>query len=214
MDGPAILCDFDGTVTVEEVSTSLLDRFTGQKWRKADKDLLAGRTTLKETMAREFGNLRAPRSEMEDFVRTVRMRRAFPELVAAARTHHAPLYIISEGLDFYIEAFLRHYGIDVTFRTNHAVFTDDGINVEHPFSDDGCDHCGTCKKAQINELGKRGYTTVFIGDGISDRCPAKYADVLFARDGLLRYCRREGIACIPYRDFNGVLQCIRQRFWK
>jgi 2-hydroxy-3-keto-5-methylthiopentenyl-1-phosphate phosphatase len=85
--------------------------------------------------------------------------------------------------------------------------------VEHPFSDARCDKCGTCKKAQLLELGKKGYTTVYIGDGISDRCPAREADVLFARDGLLEYCRREGLQCFPYDDFGDVLSVLKKLFW-
>lgn len=214
MGKPAILCDFDGTVTVEEVSTTLLDQFTGREWRKADQDLLAGRISLRETMAHEFSLLCAPRAEMEDFVKRIHIRKGFAGLVRAARTHHAPLYIVSEGLDFYIAAFLKAKRIDAAFRANHAVFARRGIIVEHPFSDDRCGRCGTCKLAQIRNLKRKGYVTVFIGDGISDWCPAGHADLLFARGGLLRYCRKERIGCIPYRSFNDILCELRKRFWR
>ena len=210
----AILCDFDGTVTVEEVSTSLLDEFSAHEWRKADADLLSGRTSLRQTMEREFGLLGAPRPEMERFVRRVHLRKGFAALVAAAREHRAPLVIVSEGLDFYIRAFLEDQGIDANFRTNHAVFTKRGIVVEHPFSDPECDYCGTCKKAQIALFKEKGYTTVYVGDGISDRCPSRHADLLFARNGLLDHCRKERIRCIPYDDFTDVLRALEGRFWK
>lgn len=210
----AILCDFDGTITVEEVSTSLLDRYSGRRWRRADADLLAGRISLRQTMAREFKLLRAPRSEMERFVEGIHLREGAAELVAAARRHRSPLLIVSEGLDFYIAAFLRQRNLRVGFRSNHAVFTPDGVSVEHPFADGGCDLCGTCKKAQLRELGSKGYTTVYIGDGISDRCPARFCDVLFARGGLLEYCRSAGIGCIPYGDFHDVLRALEAMFWK
>ena len=209
----AILCDFDGTVTVEEVSTSLLDKYSGHKWRDADADLFAGRITLRETMAREFGMLRAPRAGMERFVRGVHLRKGFTELVEAAREHRAPLLIVSEGLDFYIAAFLKDKGLNVDFRTNHAVFSRNGIIVEHPFSDDECKRCGTCKKAQLVDFKSRGFITVYIGDGISDRCPARYCDVLFSRNGLLEYCKKEGIDCIPYEDFYDVLRALEGMFW-
>ena len=196
-----------------EVSIALLDEYSGGEWRKADSDLLSGRITLRETMEREFGLLRAPRSEMERSVRKVRLRGGFRELLAAARRHGAPFVIVSEGLDFYIGAFLKEKGIEVEYRCNRALFGKGGIVMEHPFSDAGCDRCGTCKKAQLLELGKKGYTTVYIGDGISDRCPAKEADVLFARDGLLEYCRREGLRCFRYEDFGDVLAVLDKRFW-
>ena len=219
--GPAILCDFDGTVTVCEVSTSLLDEFSGHRWRDADGDLLAGRMTLRETMEREFGLLRAPRRRMEAFVGRIHLRPGFAELVAEASARSAPLLIVSEGLDFYIAAILRHRGLSVEYRTNHAVFSvrrtggrPGGIVVEHPYSSKGCDRCGTCKKAQLEQFRDMGCETVYIGDGISDRCPARHADVLFARNGLLDFCRSEGIRCLPYDDFHDVLGALRARYWK
>src|SRR5512136_554630 len=118
----AIFCDFDGTVTIEEVSVGLLKRYAAGTWEAADSDLYSGRTTLRETMAREFCTLQAPREELESWVRTVRLRPGFRELVEEAGRHGVPLTIVSEGLDFYIEAFLAHQGIGVPFRTNRAVF--------------------------------------------------------------------------------------------
>lgn len=208
----AILCDFDGTVTIEEVSVALLKRYSGREWEEADRALLDGRTSLRETMSREFRLLRAPRAKLEDFARTVHLRGGFRELVEEARARGAPLVILSEGLDFYIKAFLDFHGIGVEFRTNHAVFTRNGICVEHPFESNECDHCGTCKKEQLLQFRRAGYTTVYIGDGISDRCPARYADLLLARNGLLDYCQNEGIKCVPYGDFYDVLRVLRSRF--
>jgi 2,3-diketo-5-methylthio-1-phosphopentane phosphatase len=209
----AIFCDFDGTVTLEEVSVGLLKAFAPHAWETADSDLYSGRTTLRETMAREFGALRAPREELEKWVWAVRLRAGFRELVDEARNRKVPLTIVSEGLDFYIEAFLAHQGIAVPFRTNRAVFTDGGICVEHPYSSPDCDLCGTCKKAFLARFRDECYTTIYVGDGISDRCPARYADLLFARDGLLEYCEGAGIPCFEYRDFFDVLEVLVQRFW-
>jgi 2-hydroxy-3-keto-5-methylthiopentenyl-1-phosphate phosphatase len=210
----AILCDFDGTVTVEEVSISLLEEFSGLAWMDADADLLSGRMTLRKTMEREFGLLRAPRAAMERFVRQVHLRKGFTELADAARSRSVPFLIVSEGLDFYIDAFLKDKGLKVDFRTNHAVFSGKGILVEHPYSDHECDKCGTCKTAQLRKFKEKGYTTVYIGDGISDRCPARFCDVLFARNGLLEYCRKENIRCVPYEDFTGVLRALEGSLWK
>ena len=44
----------------------------------------------------------------------------------------------------------------------------------------------------------------FVGDGVSDRFGARYADVTFAKDGLASHCRREAIPFLPYEDFGDV----------
>ena len=45
---------------------------------------------------------------------------------------------------------------------------------------------------------------VYIGDGISDRCPVRYADVIFAKRSLIVYCQKENITYHEFKDFNDV----------
>ncbi|MEM3043813.1 MAG: HAD-IB family phosphatase [Thermoplasmata archaeon] len=206
----AILCDFDGTVTVEEVSVSILERFSGGRWRSADRALREGRITLRETMEREFSQVRATPGEIGRFVRGIHLRPGFGELLEWARAEGAPVVIVSEGLDFYIRSFLRERGLRVPFMANRAVFTKIGIRVQHPHASPLCGLCGNCKRAHIEAFRRGGFRTVFIGDGISDRCAAQHADVVFARGNLLRHCRSSGIGCVPYDDFFDVLWALRR----
>jgi 2-hydroxy-3-keto-5-methylthiopentenyl-1-phosphate phosphatase len=51
---------------------------------------------------------------------------------------------------------------------------------------------------------ERGYATVLVGDGLSDRCGARAADEVLARGELLAWCRREGLPARGFRDFADV----------
>ena len=44
----------------------------------------------------------------------------------------------------------------------------------------------------------------FVGDGVSDRFGARYADVTFAKDELAEHCRRASIPFLAYEDFDDV----------
>ena len=57
----------------------------------------------------------------------------------------------------------------------------------------------TCKCSVMGRLRNR--KTVFIGDGTSDQCPAEAADFVFAKAGLIDYCRENGIAHVAFRTF-------------
>ncbi|MGH7724962.1 MAG: hypothetical protein ACREOU_05990, partial [Candidatus Eiseniibacteriota bacterium] len=46
--------------------------------------------------------------------------------------------------------------------------------------------------------------TVFIGDGLSDRCGARAADVVYAKGDLLAFCRDAGIPARPFANFEDV----------
>ena len=47
------------------------------------------------------------------------------------------------------------------------------------------------------------------GDGLSDLCMARRADVVFARGGLARLCAAEGIAYHPLDDFRHAWRTLR-----
>jgi HAD superfamily phosphoserine phosphatase-like hydrolase len=60
---------------------------------------------------------------------------------------------------------------------------------------------GHDKAAELMAAREEGYTTIYMGDGLSDTPCADVADVLFARRQLERYCRERGI---PYRPLVGA----------
>jgi 2-hydroxy-3-keto-5-methylthiopentenyl-1-phosphate phosphatase len=45
---------------------------------------------------------------------------------------------------------------------------------------------------------------VYVGDGISDRCPVRYADIVFAKRGLLTYCQEQNITFHEFSTFRDV----------
>ncbi len=49
-----------------------------------------------------------------------------------------------------------------------------------------------------------GRTLAYVGDGWSDRCAARAADLVFARAGLARYLDDEGTPYVPFEDFHDV----------
>ena len=46
---------------------------------------------------------------------------------------------------------------------------------------------------------------VFVGEGYSDRCPAEYADIVFAKDALQTYCQERNISYFLYTSFADVV---------
>jgi nitrite reductase/ring-hydroxylating ferredoxin subunit len=70
---------------------------------------------------------------------------------------------------------------------------------------EGCGECGSCKGAVMAQR-RNGYDrTVFVGDGLSDRCGARAADVVYAKGDLAAWCARAGIAARPFATFADVM---------
>jgi len=131
----------------------------------------------------------------------------FPRFVAYCRENGYHLEIVSDGLDIYIEHLLtKHKLEDSPYTSNRIVFEDGKAQIESPFRSESCGLCGNCKKQRVLAARRaQAGCVVYIGDGISDECPAGYSDILFAKGNLLAYCRENDIEAIPFRNFADVL---------
>jgi len=79
-----VLCDFDGTVAVEDVTDSLLDRFASPEWQVLERDWRAGKIGSAECMAGQVALLDASREEIDGQLALMRIDPAFPQFVDAA----------------------------------------------------------------------------------------------------------------------------------
>ncbi|HEY4612759.1 MAG TPA: 2-hydroxy-3-keto-5-methylthiopentenyl-1-phosphate phosphatase, partial [Bacteroidota bacterium] len=73
-----------------------------------------------------------------------------------------------------------------------------------PYRDEECDRCGNCKRNHLLTISGDDDVLVYVGDGISDRCPVRYADIVFAKHSLVSYCQRQNISYYRYRTFGDV----------
>jgi 2-hydroxy-3-keto-5-methylthiopentenyl-1-phosphate phosphatase len=48
----------------------------------------------------------------------------------------------------------------------------------------------------------------FVGEGQSDRYGALYADVVFAKLGLVEICERDGVPYLPWETFDDVVAAL------
>ena len=65
-------------------------------------------------------------------------------------------------------------------------------------------------KSTVARLLAEALDAVFVGDGISDRCAVKEADLVLAKDVLRDWCREHGYPYEPVKNFRDVLQHIRR----
>ena len=117
------------------------------------------------------------------------------------------LKIVSDGLDFYIDAILKKNNIeDIEFFSNVTVFRDDDkLSIEFPRMNDECEKCGTCKKGVLRDYRSKYDRVIYVGNGYSDVCPAKDADLVFAKEVLYEKCREDGTPCVHYENFRDIL---------
>ncbi len=205
----AVVVDFDGTVTEKAVSYMLLERYGRPGWRELDKQYAAGQLTARQVIARQFSMIDATDREIGEFARhNVQLRPGFQEFVSHLRGLGYPVAITSEGLDIYINPVLEEHGVEyVNLFYNEARRDAKGRLVPHyPQPDMDCEECGNCKAGLVKALQKDGNYVVFIGNGRTDVCPARGANMVFARDMLARTLEEEGKPFILFEDFHDVME--------
>ena len=209
-----IACDFDGTITRNDTLHLIVARY-GEPglWEAIEPRLRAGEMTLEQAMQEEFAGVRATFEQVRELVlREAGLRAGFPEFVAWARDGGHRLVVLSSGFRSVIDAVLRRWGLGhLEVASHEAEFTPHGCRLVWADRGERCDACGRrCKRHDVRTR-LDGEAMVLIGDGVSDRCAARMADVVFARDHLARDLTVDGVPFVPFEDFHEVRQALEAR---
>jgi 2-hydroxy-3-keto-5-methylthiopentenyl-1-phosphate phosphatase len=203
---PLIAVDFDGTITVEDITNIIWDAHVPFDWRAVLMPASrAGQVAPLELIASGYREVRrGPAALLAEVLPRVHLRSGFQDLVAAARARAWPLHVISHGLSFYLRALLP---VGVAFTAFEGSFDGERWQVALPagFSlPAGQDF----KIQALADLRARhpGHRTVYVGDGRLDFPAAREADAVFAVHGstLARLCREAGIACTDFESFDEI----------
>ncbi len=205
-----VQCDFDGTITEEDMGYLLLDSFASEGWRRLLTEYREGRIYVGYFNTQAFATVKADKQTLLKFVRSeVKIRAGFHELLAYCRRKGFRFVIVSNGLVFYIEAILRDTGIDdIDILAAQTKFTPEGIEAKY-IGPEGNQLQDGFKEAYIRLFLGRGYRVVYIGNGISDTLPAKLAHHIFATGALLTHCKQTNLNCTPFVALNDVVSGLK-----
>jgi 2-hydroxy-3-keto-5-methylthiopentenyl-1-phosphate phosphatase len=209
----AIQIDFDGTISLEDVSFMLLDEYAGDSWRNVLAEYTSGNKTVGAFNREVFGMVKADFRTMLDLVMTgekVKIRPGMRELVDYCSYRDYRTLIVSNGLTFYIEAILKNLGLDgIEVHASENEFSLGGMRVRY-VGPDGTELDTGFKEAYTHMLLKDNYYIVYIGDGTSDIVPARMSNKVFATGDLLEKFREELIDCTPFIDFFEVIKGLEE----
>lgn len=202
-----IICDFDGTIALEDVTDTLLERFALPEWRSIEDDWKAGRIGSRECMLRQVALLRARPDEVDRCLDQVAIDPGFPRFVTTAARLGCELLVVSDGLDYAIRRVLGRHGLDhLPILANRLeLLGADRWRLGFPHASDGCAKgSGTCKCNIATGNGGEGRLRVLIGDGASDFCATTSVHMVFAKDRLLEHCRANALPHVGFTGFAEV----------
>lgn len=207
--------DYDGTVTTRECNEIILQNLVGDAWRPFEDEVKAGRMGHAECFDKQIRLIRAPR---EDFLGALVAAAApapgLKEFLGALTGGGGRAVVVSAGFRDAIEAFWHREALPAVDVYASELVTD-GSDDTGPYhigfnaALGDCPRCGgaSCKGAILRALRRPGDVVVVFGDGDSDLCPAREADLTFARGWLAERCAAEGLAWRPL-DFREALEAL------
>ena len=198
----SVFLDFDGTITTADTGVHVLERFADPRWREVDAEYARGEIPSRVCLLDEWDLLPHDRDLLVAAAAEVPLDPGFEPLVTALRSAGADVRIVSDGFGLTVHEVGAALGIPVL--ANRVDWTTGTLEFPHEDRCCACSSCGTCKQSPIKDAGRAGRTTVLVGDGTSDRKAALLADVVFAKDGLARWCELNGVAFVPFRTLADV----------
>lgn len=203
--------DFDGTITRDDTCVAMLKRFAASGWMEINELWEKKQLTTEECANLTFKLFQANPDEVRQFLESMEIDKYFSDFVDLCQQRGHKVVVLSDGYDFNIRTIFKKYGIDLPFFANRLAF-DGSFKMECAYPNPDCRTCGTCKSMLIETLREKGAETVYIGDGYSDTCPAKQADLVFAKGALYQYCLETGIPALYFENFQDIITQIKQ--WK
>ena len=197
--------DFDNTITVFDVLDDIIKRFSiNKKWISIEKRWKQGKIGSKECLKRQLASVRISRKELLKYLSSIKLDLHFKKLYAFLKDKGIHPVILSDDFSFIIKRLLLNNDVKgIKVYSNELKFKKDRLVLSFPHTNNSCFMCAHCKK---KNLLKKPFSDkiIYIGDGFSDVCPAKQADIVFAKGSLLKYFRKAQRKCVAIKDLGDV----------
>jgi 2-hydroxy-3-keto-5-methylthiopentenyl-1-phosphate phosphatase len=205
-----VLCDFDGTMTTEDIIHAVWRRFAKDGWQQTVQEVLAQRQTLRNGLAQVFGQIPASlaREIAEYATQVVRFRPGLEEFLRFCQEQRLDFVVASGGIDFFVLPILEH--LRPWLREVYTIPADLSGETIHLHYPHGCETCGMCK-AKVAENFPNHFR-IIIGDSISDLHGALHADLVFARDHLKHYLDDHEQPYEPFETFHDIQRTLKRSY--
>jgi len=200
-------CDFDGTVTQEDVIDRVLEEFANPAWLEIERSWVNGEIGSRDCLAMQTKLIRAKVRDLLDFLESnIHVDETFVDFAKFCRDRGFEIVILSDGIDLFIRSILERCGVNgIRVYSNSLGCTNGEYEMHFPYFRNDClSRSGICKCKIMGEYSSPSSMNILVGDGRSDFCIARKADLTFAKSELLDFCRVEKIPHMNHNEFGDI----------
>lgn len=205
--------DFDGTISLLDVTDTLLTRFGKPGWQALEEAWEQGEIGSRECMKGQVALLDMSEAELQAHLDTIEIDPHFAGFVAEAQQLGIQVQVVSDGIDYAIRHVLARHGLSqLQVIANRLVQVDErSWRLESPFASAHCARAsGNCKCERLAEQQALHGRVLYIGDSTSDFCVSGKADFVLAKYKLIDHCQSHQIAYAPFEHFDQATALLEQ----
>ena len=191
-----IYSDFDGTITTYDAFDAIIEEVYSYSTYKKLERLTVENKLPYELYLEMFNGIQYDITPLADKVDTT-----FKEFYEWVQTNHIEFYIISAGFKKIIQHVLPYVNADIIYSNDFELNEDNTWKVK-------LYDTLSIRKTEIIDLHKKpGYTSIYLGDGLSDFKVIGKVDHLFCKENsmLHKKCVLDNQPHIVFTNFKDVL---------
>ncbi len=209
--GCLVIFDFDNTITKFDTLDDIIERFSINKdWVLVEKAWKQGKIGSRECLEIQLGKVKITRENLIRYLSAIKLDKDFKKLINLLKKKGIKFIILSDNFSFIINKILRNNGVrGLKIYANKLKFNKDRLLLSFPHENASCLRCGHCKKSNLPKNNFRD-KIIYIGDGLSDVCPVKQSDMVFAKGSLLKHLKKIKKGCIPINNLGKVYRYFKE----
>ncbi|TKJ37943.1 hypothetical protein CEE37_13340 [candidate division LCP-89 bacterium B3_LCP] len=203
-----VFSDFDGTLTNQDTLVLLLHRFANRDWYAIEERMLSGAITELDGVREELGMICAPDEQLMQVIdNEIEPADGLDEFMSFVQERGWRMTVLSGGLIRFSGALWDKwgYGNVPLYANDHRRDSNGCIEVISAVTPRIKNLCNHCKRWHLEEAIKRGSKVIYIGDGLTDFCPAEAAHRRYAKGNLLQYLHDKNLEVVEFKNLHDIV---------
>ncbi|NLM13479.1 MAG: MtnX-like HAD-IB family phosphatase [Epulopiscium sp.] len=204
------ISDFDGTITEKDFYWHIIDKYLKEEGMNLYKRWRQGEFNNIEFISTIFQNIGQDENQIYKDIIEIPMDSYIKDFIDFIHSLNGEFVIVSAGSSYYIELFLRYYGINnIKVYSNYGIYKDKGIHLElDPTYEFYSERYGLDKKKVVQYLKGLYPKLYYAGDSSPDYEASLLCDCRFAKGRLIQLYKKNSIDYVAFETFKDIRKII------